>query len=122
MFAWNVEPWALNVPVPQAGAAIEAAGAADDAAADDGAADVAATAADADAEVAAAGVDDAAVALVELLLVPHAAAASSPPAVSRVAAMREVLKGKLLLCRSTDPQRPAMPTLGRAGGRNRAPT
>jgi hypothetical protein len=80
MFAWNVEPWALNVPVAQAGAAT-------DAAADDGAVDAADVLA-ADAE----GALD--VGLVVLfLLVPHAAAANKTPAVSRVAAMREVLTG-----------------------------
>jgi hypothetical protein len=68
------------VPVAQAGAA-------SDAAADDGATEAA--------DVAAADVEGALdVGLAVLfLLVPHAAAANKAPAVSRVAAMREVLTG-----------------------------
>jgi hypothetical protein len=83
--AWNVEPCALSVPVAHAAAAAGAEAA--------GALDVDAAAADV---VAAAGAEvDADVLDFELLLlfVPHAAAASNAPAVSRVAAMREVLKG-----------------------------
>jgi len=82
MFAWNVEPCAFSEPVAQAAAAAGA-----------DAADVEAAAADV---VAAAGVDVEGDELdfdLLLLLVPHAAAANKAPAVSRVAAMREVLKG-----------------------------
>jgi len=85
MFAWKVEPCALSVPVAHAAAAAgaDAAGAAElDAAAADV---VAAAGADVDAEE----LDF----VLLLSLVPHAAAASKAPAVSRVAAMRDVLKG-----------------------------
>jgi hypothetical protein len=79
MLAWNVEPCALSEPVAQAAAGADD-GAADDGAADDGAA--------ADVVAGADGVADDA----ELfLLVPHAAAASSPLAVSSVTTMRDVL-------------------------------
>jgi hypothetical protein len=80
MFAWNVDPWALNVPVAHAGA--EPAGAAGD----EAPAGVEAEVLAADAE----GVLDVGLAVL-FLLVPHAAAANKAPAVSRVAAMREVL-------------------------------
>jgi hypothetical protein len=85
MLAWKVEPCALSVPVAHGGAEPP------DAAAlatleDEPAAGVLAAGALA-AEV---GVDEA---LVLLLFVPHAAAANNPPAVSKVAAMREVLTG-----------------------------
>ena len=85
--AWNVEPWALSVPVAHAAAGADAAGADDEAPAAE--ADVPADV------VAAAGADVEADVLdfVLLSLVPHAAAASNAPAVSRVAAMRDVLKG-----------------------------
>jgi hypothetical protein len=80
MLAWNVEPCPFNWPATQAGAA----GAEADAALDDPA--------PADALDEGAGVLLVDVAAL-LLLVPHAAAAKSPPTVSSVAAMREVLTG-----------------------------
>jgi hypothetical protein len=81
MFAWKVEPCALNVPVAQPGPAPPPD-------ADDAPALAVETAAgvlepDADEDVG----DEL------FLLVPHAAAAKSPPTVSSVAAMREVLTG-----------------------------
>jgi hypothetical protein len=89
MFAWNVEPWALSVPVAHAA---DAAAGAEPADVDvPGAAEV--EAADLVAAGAAADVEADELDLVLLSLVPHAAAASKAPAVSRVAAMREVLKG-----------------------------
>jgi hypothetical protein len=85
MLAWKVEPCALSVPVAHGGAEPPAAGAL--AALDE---EAAAGALAADVLPAEVGVDEA---LVLLLFVPHAAAANNPPAVSKVAAMREVLTG-----------------------------
>jgi hypothetical protein len=84
MFAWNVEPWALSVPLAHAGALPAGAGALDAAAVVEGAAgaDVAAVVA-AGAEV----VGE----LVVFLLLLQAAAANKTPAMSRDVAIREVL-------------------------------
>jgi len=84
MFAWNVEPWALSVPVAHAGALPAAAGALDAAAVVAGAAE---------ADVLAAVGDDAGLVgeLADFLLLLQAADANNTPAVSRVAAMRVVL-------------------------------
>jgi hypothetical protein len=84
MFAWNVEPCALSVPLAHAGALPAAAGAVDAAAVVAGAAeaDVLAVVGDA-----AALVGDVAA----FLLLLQAADANNTPAVSRVAAMRVVL-------------------------------
>jgi hypothetical protein len=96
MFCWKVDPCALREPVPHAGALLAAAGALEAApdAAVDAAVDAAAAVAGAAtaAELAPDGGGAALVGeLVLLSLVPHAAAANNAPAVSRVAAMREVL-------------------------------
>jgi hypothetical protein len=81
MFAWNVEPCALNVPVAQPGAAAAPDPDGVPGLFDEAAAGVLELDPDED-------VED-----VALLSVPHAAAAKSPPTVSSVAAMREVLTG-----------------------------
>jgi hypothetical protein len=85
MFAWNVDPCALSVPVAHAGALPAAAGALD---APVEAAAVVAGAAAADVVGAAAALVGA---LVVFLLLLHAAAANKTPAISRDVAMREVL-------------------------------
>jgi hypothetical protein len=106
MLAWNVDPWALTVPFAQAGAAPPA------------------DEAGALADVVAAGVlateDELLVLAVPLLLVPHAATANSPPAVSTAATVREVLTGN-----SSCVGRPVLwgrssSKLGGQGGRVRA--
>ncbi len=118
MLAWNVEPCAANVPLAHGGALPAAAGALDAAA-------VVAGAAGADvAAVVAAGAEVVGELVVFLLLL-HAADANNTPAVSRVAAMRVVLTGKLLLCRSTEPtasirgQRRAGSATGNSASRDR---
>jgi hypothetical protein len=87
MFCWKVEPCALRVPLAHAGALPAAAGALD--APVEAAAVVAGAAA---AELAADGDGAELVGELELfLLLLQAAAANNTPAVSRVAAIREVL-------------------------------
>jgi hypothetical protein len=77
MLAWKVDPWALSEPAAHAGAGPPDPDAVVAVVLDEPVADVVEL------------VDGLAV----LLSVPHAAAANSPPAVSTVAAMREVLTG-----------------------------